>query len=153
MLGGTIFIDCTSMFSPYDFEKIDSIILRYFKNEQSYNTHSNLSDQAKFRSNEINKIKDYLHSEIQERKIMSKKPSKYTAAFDYIHKTLIVLSATSRGISVISFTSVIGVSVGITSASFSLAISITIGIIKKLLIITRNITRNKIKLLCQLKAN
>ena len=33
---------------------------------------SNLSDQAKFRLNEINKIK-----EIQERKIMSKKISKY----------------------------------------------------------------------------
>ena len=79
---------------------------------------------------------------------MSKRPSKYITAFDCIHKTLIVLSATSRGISVISFTSVIGVSVGITSASFSLAISITIGIIKKLLIITRNIKRNKIKLLC-----
>ena len=53
------------------------------------NTHSNLnaiplSDQAKFRLNEINKIKDYLNSEIQERKAVSKKLSKYIAAFDYI---------------------------------------------------------------------
>ena len=42
------------------------------------NTYSNLnlSDQTKFRLNEINKIKDYFSSEIQERKIMSKKLSK-----------------------------------------------------------------------------
>ena len=58
-----------------------------------------MSDQTKFRLNEINKIKDYFNSEIQERKIMSKKLSKYIAAFDYIDKTLIVLSATSGRIS------------------------------------------------------
>ena len=40
---------------------------------------------------------------------MSKKLRKYIAAFDYIDKTLIVLSATNGGISIISFTSVIGV--------------------------------------------
>ena len=40
---------------------------------------------------------------------MSKKLSKYIAFFDYIDKTLIVLSATNRGISNISVTSVIGV--------------------------------------------
>ena len=50
------------------------------------NTHSNmnaipLSDQTKFRLNEINKIKNYFNSEIQERKTMSKKLSKYIAAF------------------------------------------------------------------------
>ena len=39
------------------------------------NTHSdlNLSDQTKFRLDEINKIKDYFSSEIHERKTMSKK--------------------------------------------------------------------------------
>ena len=37
--------------------------------------HLNLSDQTKLRLNEINKIKDYFNSEIQERKIMSKKLS------------------------------------------------------------------------------
>ena len=49
---------------------------------------------------------------------MSKKLSKYIAAFDYFDKTLIVPSARSGRI--ISFTSVIGVPVGIASASFSL---------------------------------
>ena len=49
--------------------------------------------------NEINKIKDYFNYKKQERKATSKKLSKYTAAFDYIDKTLIILSATSGGIS------------------------------------------------------
>ena len=59
-------------------------------------THSNLnlSDQIKFRLAEINNIKDYFNSEIQERKIMSKKLSKYIATFDYIDKTVMFLSAT-----------------------------------------------------------
>ena len=62
-----------------------------------------LSDQRKFRLNEINKTKDYFNSEIQERKAMSKKLSKYIAAFDFIDKTLIVLAATSVGISIIFY--------------------------------------------------
>ena len=48
-----------------------------------------LSDQKKFRLNEINTIKAYFNSEIQERKTMSKKLSKCIAAFDYIDKTFI----------------------------------------------------------------
>ena len=54
------------------------------------------------------KLKTF-NSQIWERKRMSKKVSKYIAALDYLDKTLIVLSATSGGISIISFTSVIGV--------------------------------------------
>ena len=57
--------------------------------------NSNLSDQTKFRLNEINEIKDYFNSEIKERKIMSKNLSKHIAAFDYIDKTIIVLSVTT----------------------------------------------------------
>ena len=68
---------------------------------------------------------------------MSKKLSKYIAAFDYIDKTLIVLYATSRGISIISFTSVIEVPAGIASASFALVFSLTTGIVKKLFKMTR----------------
>ena len=88
----------------------------------SIKTHSNLnlSDQTKFRLAEINKIKNYFNSEIQERKTMSNKLSKYIPAFDYIDKTLIFLSAASGVISIISFTSVIGVPAGIASASFTL---------------------------------
>ena len=91
-------------------------------------THSDLetislSDQTKFRLNEINKINDYFSSEILERKTMSKKLSKYIAAFDYIDKILIVLSATSGGISIISFTSIIGIPTRIASARFILILS------------------------------
>ena len=108
----------------------------------SIETQSNLdaiplSDQTKVRLNEINKMKVYFNSEIQERKAISKKLSKYSATFDYIDKTLIDLSATSGGISIISFASVIGIPAGLRSASFTLISSLTTGIIKKLLNVTR----------------
>ena len=77
-----------------------------------------LNDQTKFRLNEINKIKNYFNSEIQERKIMSKKLSKCISAFDYIDKTLIALSEISGGISIISFISAFGISAGLVSAFF-----------------------------------
>ena len=48
-------------------------------------------------------------------------------------KILIVLSATSGGGSIISFTTVIGVPVGIGSASFTLIFSLATGVIKKIL--------------------
>ena len=54
---------------------------------------SNLSDQTKFRWNEINR--DYFNSKGHERKIMGKRLSKYIAGFDYLDKNLIILSATS----------------------------------------------------------
>ena len=63
---------------------------------------TNLTDQTKFRLNEIRKIENYFNSEINQRKTCSKILSKYVAAFDYIDKVLIVLSATSGGICVIS---------------------------------------------------
>ena len=86
---------------------------------------------------------------------MNKKLSKYIAAFDYIDKTLIVLSATSGGVSIISFVSIIGTPVGIASASFSFVFSLTTGIIKKLLSITRNKKKkhNKIFVLAKIKLN
>ena len=113
--------------------------------------HSNLnatplSDPTKL-LNEINKVKDYFNSEIQEKNGMSKNLSKDIAAFDYFDKTIIVLSATSGAISIISFTCVIGVPAGIASASFTLIISLTTEIIKKLLKITRTIIILK-RLLC-----
>ena len=66
-----------------------------------------------------------------------KKLSNYIADLDYFGKALIVLSATSGGISIISFTSVIGIPVRIASASFSLIFSLATGIIKKVSKITK----------------
>ena len=93
-----------------------------------------LSDQTKFKFYEIKKIENYFINEINEEKSYSKKLSKYVSIFDYIDKILIVLSATSSGsgVSIISFTSIIGVPDGIARASFTLIFSIIAGIIKKL---------------------
>ena len=107
----------------------------------SIETHLNLnaiplSDETKFILNEINKIKDYFNSEIQERKTISEKLSKYIAAYDYIDKTLIILSVTSGVINIISFTNATGIPAGIASTSFTLVFSLTTGIIKKLLKVT-----------------
>ena len=75
------------------------------------------------------------------KKSYGKKLSKYVIVFDYINKILIVLSATTGGVSIFPFTSVIGAPIGIASASFTLGFSLTTGIIKKLL----NTTRKKKK--------
>ena len=111
---------------------------------------TNLNDQIKFRLNEINQIEDYFNSDINQRKLCSEKLSKYVTVSDYIDKILIALSATSGGVSIISFTSVVGAPVGIASASFTLILSLTTAIIKKLLSITRN---KKILMLAKSKLN
>ena len=78
--------------------------------------------------------------------------SKYITSFDYIDKILIVLSAATGGVSIVSFTSVIGLPVGIGNASFTLIFSLTTGIIKKLLNITRNKKKKHDKILMLAKS-
>ena len=114
-----------------------------------------LTDQTKYRLNELNKIENYFKSEINQRKSCSKKLSKYVAAFDYIDKVLIVLSATRGGVFIISFTRFVGAPVGIASTIFTLIFSLTIRIIKKLLSITRNKKKkhDKILMLAKSKLN
>ena len=77
------------------------------------------------------------------------------AVFDYIDQALIVLSATSGRVSIISFTSIIGAPIGIASASFTLIFPLATGIVKKLLNITRNKKRkhDKIFILAKSKLN
>ena len=110
------------------------------------------TDQTKFWLYEIKKIENYFINEINERKSCSKKLSKYVTTFDYIDKILIALSATTGGISIISFTSIIGVPAGIASASFTLIFSIITGIIKKLLNITRSKKKKHDKILMLAKS-
>ena len=107
-----------------------------------------LSEQKKFRLSEIIGIENYFYQEINQRKSCSKKLNKYVTTFDYIDKILIVLSATSSGVSIISFTSIVGAPVGIASASLTLFFSLTTGIVKKLLNITRKKRKHMIKFLC-----
>ena len=116
---------------------------------------TNLTEQTNIRLNEITEIENYFHQKINQRRLCSKKLSKYVTAFDYIDKVLIALSATSGGVSIISFTSVVGAPVGIASASFTLIFSLTTGIVKKLLNITRNKKKkhDKILMLAKSKLN
>ena len=54
---------------------------------------TDLSEQKKFRLDEISKIENYFIKEINQRNHAAKL-SKYAAVFDYIDQALIVLSAT-----------------------------------------------------------
>ena len=112
-----------------------------------------LSDQTKFRLYEIKKNKNYFTNQINERESYSKKLKKYVTIFDYIDKILIVLNTRGSSVSIISFTSTIGVPIGIVSVSFTLIFSITTGIIKKLLSTTIKKKKKMIKYLCLLKVN
>ena len=159
MLAGKNLTDFTNLFSPYHFKKNDDIIFSYFKNENSNSIEAtdktNLTNQTKFWLDEKSKIENYFIKEIGQRISCSKKLSKYVAVFDYIDQALIVLSATSGGVSIISFTSIVGAPVGIASASFTLIFSLTTGIVKKLLNITRNKKKkhDKILMLAKSKLN
>ena len=95
-------------------------------------------------------VENYFYQEINQRKPCSKKLKKYVTTFDYIDKILFVLSATSSGVSIISFTSTIGAPVEIASASLSF--SLTTGIVKKLLNITRNKKKKHDKILMLVKS-
>ena len=104
---------------------------------------TNLSEQTKFRLDEISKIESYFIEEINQRKSCSKKLNKYVAIFNYIDQVLILLSATSGGVLIISFTTIVGAPVGIASSSLTLFFSPTTGITKKLLNITKKKKRKK----------
>ena len=98
---------------------------------------TNLTDQTKFRLNEITKIENYFNSEVNQRKLCTKKLSKYVNAFNYIDKILIVLSVTTGGVCIVSYATVVGAPVGIASAGFTIVFSLATGIMKKLLSTTR----------------
>ena len=112
-------------------------------------------EQTKFRLNEISKIENYFNQEINQRKLCSKKLSKYVDALNYIDKVLIVLSTISGGVCIISSVSAVGAPVGIAGASFTLVFSLATGIIKALLSITTNIKKkhHKVLMLAQSKLN
>ena len=93
---------------------------------------TNLSDQTKFRLDEINKIENYFNSEINQRKLCSKNLSKYVSVFNYIDKILIALNTTTGEVCIISHATVVWDPVGIVSAGFTIIVfSIATGIVKK----------------------
>ena len=104
---------------------------------------TDLPEQTKFWLDEISKTENCFIEEINQRKSCSQKLNKYVTPFDYINKILIVLSATNSGVSIISFTGIIGAPVATASASFTLIFSLTTWIVKKLLNITRKKKKKK----------
>ena len=110
---------------------------------------------TKYRLDEINKIKDYLNSEIKERKDIIKKISKYIVAFDYADKVFITLSASFGTLSIASYPMIVGIPVGIAGASLTLICTVTTGVVKTLLNITRKKKKkhNKIIALARNKLN
>ena len=86
------------------------------------NLSANISNDEQFRLNKINEIKDYFIAKIRERELMSKNLCHYNAYFEYLDKTLIVLSVATGSICIASFATAIRAPVGIMSASCSLAL-------------------------------
>ena len=105
---------------------------------------TNLANQAKFWLDKISKIENYFMEKINQRKPFSKKLSKYLVVFDYIDQALIVLSAKIGGVSIISFTSIVGAPVRIASATLTLFCSLNTEIVKILLNIARKKKRKRI---------
>ena len=131
MLAGKKLTDYTNLFSQHDFKKMIIYFCLISKMNKNNSAECNsiknnspgtiyktvLSEQTKFRLSEIIGIENYFYQEINQRKSCGKKVNKYVTTFDYIDKILIVVSATSSGVSIISFTSIIGAPVAIASAS------------------------------------
>ena len=119
------------------------------------NLSANTSNDQQFRLNKINEIEDYFITEIIERELMSKNPSKYIASFEYFDKSLILLYVATGSISIVSFVTVIGAPVGIMSVSCSFTFSITTGFVKKFLNTIRNNKKkhNKVVILARSKLN
>ena len=117
-----------------DFNKTPNI----YPNLNAVPLNANISNEQQFRLNKINEIKDYFIAEIRERELMSKNLSKYIASFEYLDKSLIVLSVAIGSISIASFAIATGAPIGIMSASCSLAFSVTTGFVKNFLKTIRN---------------
>ena len=92
---------------------------------------SKTSELSKYRLNEIDKIKNYFSAEINERKAIVKKISKYIVVLDAADKIFITLSASFGTLSVMSHATVVGILVSI--AGVTLIFTVTTGIIKKML--------------------
>ena len=117
--------------------------------------HLELTDENKYRLDEINKIKEYFDNEIKERKDITKKLNKYLVSFDYLDKIFFTLSASFSTLSIVSYATVLGLPIGIAGSSLTLTFTIGTGINKSLLRVTkrRKKKHNKIVALAKSKLN
>ena len=106
-----------------------------------------LNDLKKFRLDEINKVKEYFNSEINERQEVIKKLSKYIVVFDYADKIFITLSASFGTLSLVFHATVVGIPVGIAGGSLTVLFTVTTGIVKKLHNKIIALARNKLNII------
>ena len=78
-----------------------------------------LDELTKLRLDEINKVKEYFNTEIQELKDIVKRISKHIVAFDHADKTFITLSASFGTLSIVSHATIVGIPVGIEGSSLT----------------------------------
>ena len=143
MFRGKTLTDFTIFFSPYNFEKRDEGILDYFLKwstsiigSHMYDTKEvflQLDDPLGVRLIRIKEIRGFFIAEVNDRGKMSKTLNKFITAIDYADKSLLVLSGTSSGVFLCSFSTVIGMPVRIASASISLMFLISNAIVKMFL--------------------
>ena len=112
----------------------------------------NLSEQTRFQLDQITDIENYFRQEIDQKRLCCKKLSNFATTLDYIDKVLIVLSATSGGVCIISSASVVGAPTGIAEAIFTLILSLVTGITKKLLSTIRNKKKKHDRILMMAKS-
>ena len=133
------------------------ILKRIIKLLEEYLRMNNLelTDINNYRLNEINKTRDYVNNEINERKDIIKKLNKYVVSFDYLDKISIALSSSFSTLSIASYATVVGLPVGIAGSSLTLTFTVSIGISKSLLKVIgkRKNKRNKIIALAKSKLN
>ena len=89
-----------------------------------------LDNALPLRLSSVKETEDFFIAEINGNDKMSKKHSKYITVRDYTDNTLLVLSGTDSGVSLLSFTTVFAMPVGIASTSISLVFLIINGIVK-----------------------
>ena len=125
-----------------------AVIKKMSSDNLNLSSSLNLNEIAKFRLDEINKVKEYLNNEINERKIALNKVRKYVVIFDYANKIFITLSASFGTLSIVSHATVVGLPVGISGASLTLICTLSTGIVKKMLSVRRKKKKSMIKSLC-----
>ena len=130
---------------------ISKITIKLLKEYLKMNNIIELTNVNKYRLDEIDRIRDYFHNEIKERKDIINKLNKYLVSFDYLDKIFITLSASFGTLIIASQAAVIG----ITGASLTLIFTIGTDISKSLLKVTkkRKKKHNKIIELAKSKLN
>ena len=130
-------------------------MIKLLKEYLKMNNSVELTDVNSYRLNQIDKIRDCLNNEINERNTIIKKLNKYIVGFDYLDKIFIALSTSFGTLSIASHAAIVNIHAGIIGSSLTLKFTLGMGISKSLLKITkkRKKKHNKIIILAKNKLN